>query len=575
MHETSGAVLAPAGRRWLLSLAITVLGSTLPCALAGAQATVSISDVSQAEGNGGSNQLAFTVSLSEPLANSVTVSFATGDDPTGNFRATPGGNSCAAGTDYFGLTSAVTLLGNGETPPTAQVLIVTCGDTLDEFDETFVVNLTSVTGGLQIADGQGRGTLLDEDPEPSLRIGDRTVTEGDAGSINATFTVSLSSVSGKDVTVPAFATEDVSARGVAACAPTAAATSDYVSTSGAASTILRGSPSMTISVPVCGDTSDESNETFRVRLNGTPLNATLADGLATGTITDNDPLPTITVADTSALEDKFVSRIVNGRPTLTLVNGSQRFNVALSAASGRNISFTANTANGTALGTATCAEGGDFVSRTNQTLTIAAGAANLVVPVTTCFNLIQEPNETLTLTVSNASNATIIDGVATGTIVNNDTATGSFSVDPDDAVAVAGKPQALAFSWVAPEPQNWRVLRTMDLRIRDEDETILWLRWDQASNRFAEFNGATGTFGHAVLAGSNKRLVTPAAQLLLADTTVVPGGPEAPDVTLNLALAFKPKVAGRTLLIEAAASDDLGNQEEFVPVGTITVAPQK
>lgn len=575
MHTKSDAIAARTGRRWLLSLAVTALGSTLPYALAGAQATVSISDVSQAEGNGGSNQLAFVVSLSEPRANSVTVSFATGDDPTANFRATPGGNSCAGGIDYLGLTSAVTLQGNTEAPPSALVLITTCGDTLDEFDETFVVNLTAVTGDLQIADGQGRGTLLDEDPEPTLRIADRTVTEGDAGSINATFTVSLSSVSGKDVTVPAFATEDVSARGVAACAPTAAATSDYVSTSGPASTILRGSPSMTINVPVCGDTSDEGNETFRVRLSGAPLNATLADGLATGTITDNDPLPTITVADTSALEDKFVSRIVNGKPTLTLVNNSLRFNVALSAASGRNISFTANTANGTALGTATCAEGGDFVSRTNQALTIPAGAASLIVPVTTCFNLLQEPDETMTLSVANASNATIIDGVATGTIVNNDTATGSFSVDPDDAVAAAGEAQAFAFSWVAPEPQTWHVLRTMDLRIRDEEETILWLRWDQASNRFAEFNPVTGKIGPAFLAGSNNRLVTRATQLFLADTTVVPGGPDAPDVTLNLVLAFKPNVAGRTFLIEAAASDDLGNQEEFVPAGTVTVAPRK
>jgi hypothetical protein len=366
----------------------------------------------------------------------------------------------------------------------------------------------------------------------------------------------------------------VSARGVAACAPTAAATSDYVSTAGAASTILRGSASMTISVPVCGDTLDESDETFRVRLSGAPLNATLADGLATGTISDNELIPTITVADTAALED--ILRRPVGSKQFRAVNNTLPFNVALSAASGRNISFTVNTANGMANGSATCpAPGGDFARRTNQTLTIAAGAVGLLVPVTTCADPFGELNETMTLSVANASNATIIDGVATGTIHNNDKGTGSFSVDPDDAVVAAGKAQAFAFSWVVPEPQNWRVLRTMDLRIRDENETILSLRWDEASNRFAEFDAVTGTVGHAFAAGSNRRLVTPAAQLYLADTTVVPGGPDAPDVTLNLALAFKPSVAGRTFLIEVAASDDLGNQEEFVPVGTVTVAPRK
>jgi hypothetical protein len=345
-----------------------------------------------------------------------------------------------------------------------------------------------------------------------------------------------------------------------------------VSTSGAASTILRGSSSMTISVPVCGDTLDESDETFRVRLSGAPLNATLADGSATGTITDNEVAPTITVADTSAVED--ILRRPVGSKQFRAVNNTLPFNVALSAASGRNISFTVNTANGTANGTCP-GPGGDYARRTNQTLTIAAGATSLLVPVTTCADPFGEPNETMTLTVANASNATIIDGVATGTILDNDKGTGSFSVDPDDAVVAADKAQALAFSWVVPEPQNWRVLRTMDLRIRDENETILSLRWDEASNRFAEFDAVTGTVGHAFAAGSNRRLVTPAAQLYLADTTVVPGGPDAPDVTLNLALAFKPSVAGRTFLIEVAASDDLGNQEEFVPVGTVTVAPRK
>jgi hypothetical protein len=162
--------------------------------------------------------------------------------------------------------------------------------------------------------------------------------------------------------------------------------------------------------------------------------------------------------------------------------------------------------------------------------------------------------------------------VATGTILNNDTATGSFGINPEQASSAVGEVFPLAFSWIAPEPQNWRVLRTMDLRIRDENETILWIRWDQATNRFAVFNSAAGKFGPSFEPGRPNRLESSTATLLLNETYVVPGGPDAPDVTLNLALVFKPKAAGRTYAIEVAASDDIGNQEDFAPAGTLVVA---
>src|SRR2546422_83638 len=55
--------------------------------------------------------------------------------------------------------------------------------------ETFVVNLSNATNAT-IADGQGIGTILDD--EPRISINDVTVTEGNTGTVNATFTVSLS-----------------------------------------------------------------------------------------------------------------------------------------------------------------------------------------------------------------------------------------------------------------------------------------------------------------------------------------------------------------------------------------------
>ena len=51
---------------------------------------------------------------------------------------------------------------------------------LDEANETFFVNLAGPTNAT-IADGQGLGTITDDDPLPTLAINDVTVTEGNAG----------------------------------------------------------------------------------------------------------------------------------------------------------------------------------------------------------------------------------------------------------------------------------------------------------------------------------------------------------------------------------------------------------
>ncbi|MCH8948637.1 MAG: hypothetical protein IH789_13605, partial [Acidobacteria bacterium] len=66
------------------------------------------------------------------------------------------------------------------------------------------------------------GTIIDDDAAPTLTIDDVTIDpEGDSGTTDAVFTVSLSQASGKSVTVD-FATTD----------GTATAGADYTSTSG-------------------------------------------------------------------------------------------------------------------------------------------------------------------------------------------------------------------------------------------------------------------------------------------------------------------------------------------------------
>ena len=73
----------------------------------------------------------------------------------------------------------------GET--TQSVSVTVNGDMLDEVDETYFVNLSSPVNAT-IADGQGLGTITDDDAPPAISIDDVTVTEGNSGTTNATFT---------------------------------------------------------------------------------------------------------------------------------------------------------------------------------------------------------------------------------------------------------------------------------------------------------------------------------------------------------------------------------------------------
>lgn len=119
-------------------------------------------------------------------------------------------------------------------------------------------------------------------PTPSLSIGDTTITEPDAGTENATFTVTLTSPAASPVTFQ-FATGN----------GTATAPGDYTATSGTG-VIPAGSLSTTIVVPVVGDQIIEPDETFVVNLTGvTGAVATDTQGQATIVNDDAAGIPTL------------------------------------------------------------------------------------------------------------------------------------------------------------------------------------------------------------------------------------------------------------------------------------------
>jgi ribosomal protein L35AE/L33A len=136
---------------------------------------------------------------------------------------------------------------------------------------------------------------------PALSINDVTVTEGNSGTVSATFDVTLSPLSSGTVTVN-FATAD----------GTATSGSDYQATTGLL-TFNAGESVKTVTVLVNGDTTPEANETFVVNLT-TPSGATIQDGQGQGTITNDDGAPPALSCPTSmvARGASFTTTVTGG-----------------------------------------------------------------------------------------------------------------------------------------------------------------------------------------------------------------------------------------------------------------------
>jgi hypothetical protein len=227
---------------------------------------LAIDDVAVLEGNAGTSSATFTVTLAAPPQQAVTVEVTTAD------------GSATAADDYVAIAPAQTLTFNPGDPLTQAVAVTVNGDAIAEADETFFVNLANAVNAT-IADGQGQGTIQNDDGMPALTIDDVTVTEGDAGTTSATFTVTLSGPSQPAVTVD-VGTADGSATVL---------DSDYVPIAPPQTlTFNPGAPlTQSVSVSILGDTNAEPDETFFVNLSAA-ANAAIADGQGQGTILNDE-----------------------------------------------------------------------------------------------------------------------------------------------------------------------------------------------------------------------------------------------------------------------------------------------
>lgn len=242
----------------------------------------------------------------------------------------------------------------------------------------------SVTGGrLDVA------AALNAAPPVGVTISGASVAEGNSGLTQLAFTVTLSAAAATTVTM-SYATANGSAT----------AGVDYAAATGAL-TFAPGETSKTIVVDVIGDVTVESNETFTVSLSAASSNARLQTASATGTILNDDAPPalTLSISSASALEKA----------------GTLLFTVTLSAASSSSVSVRFSTV----AGTAKAGKTGDFVS-SSGTLTFAAGETSKTISVAVRDDAVVEADETLFVSLSRASGASIVSGTGTGTILDDD-----------------------------------------------------------------------------------------------------------------------------------------------------------
>ena len=356
--------------------------------------SLSISSPSVTEGDSGSVTLTFKATLSAASGKTVKVNYA--DAGTG---------TATSGTDYEAITAGTLTFSAGDT--SEDIAVTVKGDVLNEPNETIAVKLSSPVNAT-ISTATGTGTITDDDSQPVASMSAATASVGESDGTKD-LTVSLSAASGRAVTVPYTVSSE--------SGDTATAGTDYTSVSTGSLSIAAGDAGGTITVAVASDTLDEDDETFTVTL-GTPTNAALGTTTRTVvTITDDDSEPSLSISSPSVTEGD------SGSAALT-------FKVTLSAASGRQV-----TVNYADAGTGTATSGTDYTAITAGGLTFDAGDTSKDIDVSVTGDALNEPNETVVVTLSSATNATISGATGTGTITDDDgssltqTASPGLSVD--------------------------------------------------------------------------------------------------------------------------------------------------
>ena len=283
---------------------------------------------------------------------------------------------------------------------TATIVITVIDDSVVESAEIFFVDLRRVSVPNNVALTQFRASVTIEDDDVAIGFDFETYRVGEAsGTVELTVSV-ISGVLMETITLN-YATSGGSA----------VVGTDYALTTGTL-TLSPMTPSVTFTVPITDDDTDEPDQMFTVVLSGAPADITLDPATATVTIIDNDAVVIgFDKATYSAAENA-------GQVTLmvSVTNGVLMETITLSY----------ETMDGIAIA------GEDYVLTTG-TVTLTPMTPSVTFTVDIMEDTSQEPAEEFTVVLSGAPAAITLDpAIATVTIPANDQPTRWICRRPPD-----------------------------------------------------------------------------------------------------------------------------------------------
>jgi hypothetical protein len=328
---------------------------------------ITVEHAERYEGNTGAAPMTFTVRLSAPAVETVTVAYSTGPEGV----ATPG-------VDYLSAAGVMTFP-PGVVERTVDVSIL--GDAIQERSEPFTFRLSAPTGGV-LGTGATYGTIIDDDWPPTISVVGCDADESDP---SCRFRVHLNLLNGAPVTVQ-YATASGSAT----------AGEDFQAVSGTL-TFPPGSFEAFVDVPILQDTLDEPTEVYTFQLSA-PQNGTIGVGTASGGILDDDG-PFVSIGDVSTFEGDSGQHIVN-------------LTVTLSAPSPEPVTIGYGTHQGTALANL------DYLAIGSQII-IPAGQLTGTVAAVILGDTLDEPDERFRVVLT-AQGATVLGAGGMVTIRDDD-----------------------------------------------------------------------------------------------------------------------------------------------------------
>ena len=361
---------------------------------------ITANSASKAEGNTGTTLFTFTVTRSSGVGTASV-----------NWSLVHGTTDIA---DFSGLTSGVVSFASGQLTRTITVSVV--GNTVAEASEAFSVQLSNpINATLTTASAT---SVITNDDLPRLRIVANTpgVDEGTSagGSKPVTFTVTRDAGIGTSTVGWAVVNRSTSA-------------SDFSGTTSGRLSFAAGETTKTITVNVATDALIEANESFDVVLSS-PVGATITTATASTTVI-NDDIHTLNIAATTASKNEGNT-------------GTTPFTFTVTRSAGIGTS----TVNWSVVHGTTSAA--DFSGAISGSLTFVSGQTSKIVTVYALGDAVFEGNEAFSVRLASPVNASIVNGTAGATIVNDDAAPAPvLSIAATDASKAEGSAGATAFTF--------------------------------------------------------------------------------------------------------------------------------